>query len=94
VNGTLLYYSEPYFLPMKHKPKVSVVVPTYNCARFLPEALASVLAQTFTYFELIVVGNCSTDNTSEVMKQYLADDRVSKYKNETNIGLANNWNKC
>ena len=79
---------------MSRSPKVSVVVPTYNYARFLDEAIPSVLNQTFTDFELIIVDNCSTDNTDAVVKKYLSDSRVSFYKNETNLGLVGNWNKC
>lgn len=79
---------------MTNSPKVSVLIPTYNYANFLDEAIESVLAQTFTDFELIIVDNCSTDNTSEVVKKYLADKRISFYINETNLGLVGNWNKC
>lgn len=75
-------------------PKVSVVIPTYNYGHFLDETIQSVLDQTFTDFELIIVDNRSTDNTVEVVKKYLADSRVSFYVNETNVGLVGNWNKC
>jgi glycosyltransferase involved in cell wall biosynthesis len=75
-------------------PKVSVLIPTYNYARFLDETIQSVLNQTFTNFELTIVDNCSTDNTEEVVKKYLTDKRVSFYRNETNVGLVGNWNKC
>ena len=79
---------------MKANPKVSVLIPTYNYAHFLDETIQSVLDQTFIDFELVIVDNCSTDNTDEVVKKYLADTRVSFYRNETNIGLVGNWNKC
>jgi glycosyltransferase involved in cell wall biosynthesis len=75
-------------------PKVSVLIPTYNYAHFLDETIQSVLDQTFSDYELIIVDNNSTDNTDEVIAKYLIDRRVRFYKNPTNIGLAGNWNKC
>lgn len=75
-------------------PKVSVLIPTYNYARFLNEAIESVLNQTFTDFELVIVDNNSTDNTKEVVDKYSNDKRLRYYKNETNIGIIGNFNKC
>ncbi len=79
---------------MNISPKVSVLIPTYNYAHYLDETIRSVLDQTFTDFELLIVDNRSTDNTAEVVKKYLGDNRVSFYANEKNVGLVGNWNKC
>jgi glycosyltransferase involved in cell wall biosynthesis len=75
-------------------PKVSVLIPTYNAAAFLDESISSVLNQTFTDFELIIVDNCSIDNSAEVISKYLTDQRTRYYVNDRNIGGIGNFNKC
>jgi glycosyltransferase involved in cell wall biosynthesis len=76
------------------QPKISVLLPTYNYAHYLDQTIPSVLNQSFTDFELIIVDNHSTDDTEAVVKKYLEDPRVSYYKNEKNLGLVGNWNRC
>lgn len=73
---------------MNQVPKFSVVIPTYNRADLLPEAVQSVLKQTFRDFEVIVVDNCSTDNTPEVMKQFEQNGQVRYIRNEQNMERA------
>ncbi len=75
-------------------PKVSVCIPTYNCADYLPLAIESVLNQSFTDFELIVQDDCSEDNTAEVVERYLSDRRLIFETNECNLGEAGNSNFC
>ena len=58
------------------KPRVSVITPTYNRARFIGEAVESVLAQTMPDWELLIVDDGSTDDTREVLAPYLADERI------------------
>lgn len=74
---------------------VSVCIPTYNGSDFLAECLDSVLAQTYTDFEVLVVDNCSTDNSFELAQEYAhRDSRVRVCRNETNLGMVGNWNRC
>ena len=75
-------------------PKISVCIPTYNYAHYISFAVESILSQQFTDFELIIVDDCSKDNTEEIVSRFLCDKRVSFEKNERNLGLVANWNKC
>jgi glycosyltransferase involved in cell wall biosynthesis len=75
-------------------PKVSVLVPTYNYAHFLDETIQSALGQTYRDFELLIVDNCSDDDTAMVVAKYQHDQRVSFHRNEKNLGLVGNWNRC
>lgn len=75
--------------------KVSVLITAFNYGKFLREAIDSVLAQTFEDFELIVVDNCSTDNTVEIVEEYIKKDfRVKLHVNSTNIGMYRNYNQA
>lgn len=67
---------------------VSIIMPSYNTAKFIPETIESVLKQTYTNWELIIVDDCSTDNTDEVVKPFLTDKRIKYLKNEKNSGAA------
>jgi glycosyltransferase involved in cell wall biosynthesis len=65
------------------KDLVSVIMPTYNDAKYLPEAIDDILTQTYENFELIIVNDGSTDNTSEILESYaLKDKRISVYEKE------------
>jgi glycosyltransferase involved in cell wall biosynthesis len=68
-------------------PLLSVTVLNYNYARYLPQCLDSILAQTVTDFELILINDCSTDNSLEVIEQYLADPRIRLVNHVTNRGF-------
>jgi glycosyltransferase involved in cell wall biosynthesis len=72
-------------------PKVSVCVPTYNRAGLLEGCLRSILSQTFRDFELLVLDNCSTDETGDVVLR-LRDDRLRYRRNDRNIGPFPNMN--
>lgn len=67
---------------------ISIVMPSYNTEKYISESINSVLAQTYTNWELIIVDDCSTDNTDEIIKPYLSDERIKYLKNEKNSGAA------
>ena len=69
-------------------PKVSVIIPAYNQDKYLEDALNSVLNQTFTDWDCIVVDDGSTDNTEEIAKKYVKIDNRFKYIYQKNKGLA------
>lgn len=70
-------------------------MPAYNCADFVGIALDSVIAQTYGEWEVIVVDDCSTDNTAEVVKEYITkDSRIKYYRLENNSGAAIARNKA
>ncbi|MCB9134318.1 MAG: glycosyltransferase [Anaerolineales bacterium] len=74
-------------------PRVSIGLAVYNGERYLREAIDSILAQTFTDFELVISDNASTDKTEEICRDYAAkDSRIRYSRNPENIGGANNEN--
>jgi glycosyltransferase involved in cell wall biosynthesis len=78
-----------------HLPKISVCIPTYNYGRYISQAIESVLNQSFTDFELLVVDDSSSDLTDEILLKLSAQDsRVRYFRHETNIGMVENWNYC
>lgn len=79
---------------MANKPLVSVVIPTYNAEEFIQPSLNSILNQTYTNLEVIVIDDCSTDRTVErVCEISRADKRVRVLKNDHNLGIGGNRNK-
>jgi hypothetical protein len=75
-------------------PRVSIGVPVYDGENYLTETLDSVLAQTFTDFELIISDNASTDRTEAICRKYAAQDHRIRYvRNASNLGAARNYNR-
>lgn len=70
---------------MKYKDKVSIIIPTYNRAKLIKKSVDSILNQTYDNIEVIVVDDCSTDNTKEVIKK-IKDERVKYIKLKKNSG--------
>ena len=72
---------------MKKNSNVSIIIPTYNCARLIGRAIQSVLNQTYRDFELIIVDDSSTDNTDKIVKKFQEQDKRVKYiRHEKNRG--------
>ena len=77
------------------EPLVSVLMTAYNREKYIAEAIESVLASTYTNFELIIVDDCSKDKTVEIAKGYsLKDKRIKLYVNEKNLDQFPNRNKA
>lgn len=72
--------------------KVSVVMSVYNGEKYIRETIESVLSQTFTDFEFIILDNGSSDKSSDIINSY-KDDRIKFIQNEKNLGLAESLNK-
>jgi glycosyltransferase involved in cell wall biosynthesis len=76
-------------------PIISVLMTAYNQEKYISEAIESVLASTFKDFELIIVDDCSKDNTVEIARKYEElDSRIKVYINEDNLGDYPNRNKA
>lgn len=74
-------------------PLVSICLPTYNYAHYLPEAISSCLGQSYGSVEVVVVDDASTDNSREVINSF-ADPRIRFEENAKRLGLAGNWNRA
>ena len=73
---------------------VSIIMPSYNTAQYISQSIQSVLAQTYLNWELIIVDDCSTDNTENVVSVFLNDNRIKFLKNERNSGAAVSRNRA
>jgi len=76
-------------------PKVSVCIPTFNGEKFIREAIKSIQNQDYTDLEIVIVDNCSNDNTRFTIKKIMDKfENILFFENKQNIGLAENLNKC
>lgn len=75
------------------EPLVSVCIPAYNNAAYIKETIDSVLNQTYQNIELIICDDKSKDDTVAVIES-IGDSRIKLYKNEQNLGMSGNWNRC
>ena len=73
---------------------VSIIMPSYNTSKFIVQTIESVQAQTYSNWELLIVDDCSTDNTDDTVKPFLSDRRIHYLKNEKNSGAAVSRNRA
>jgi len=94
--GDFLLLSIPtlsvFFIYEVFMARISVIMPVYNGEKYLKEAIDSILHQTFDDFELIVINDCSSDSTEEIIQSY-DDCRIRYIKNEKNSGVAATLNR-
>lgn len=76
------------------KPKISVVIPAYNCEKYIKKCLDSILGQSFQDFEILVINDGSKDRTGEIAKRYEAKDRRVRYIEQENMGAGLTRNKA
>ena len=77
------------------RPDISVIMSVYNGETYLEEAIESVINQTFQNWELIVINDCSTDRTAEILESFaLRDERIKVHTNEVNLKLPSYHNKA
>jgi hypothetical protein len=80
---------------MYTKPRICFGMTLYNNAKYLPEAIESLLNQTYSDFHLVAVDDCSTDETEELMRKYAAQDkRISYFRNDEWSGMITTWRKA
>lgn len=75
------------------QPVISIILPAYNAARYIEQTINSLLLQTFTDFELLIIDDGSTDNTISIINSF-TDSRIRLVKNEHNLGLVKTLNKA
>ena len=77
------------------KPDISVIMSVYNGETYLKEAIESVINQTFRKWELIIINDCSTDSTGDILAEFsLKDERIKVHTNEVNLKLPSSLNKA
>ena len=68
-------------------PKISIIIPAYNTEKYIEKCLNSIISQTYKNFEVVIVDDCSTDNTLSIVQNYASkDDRIKVYQNDNNLG--------
>lgn len=76
---------------MKQNLIISVLLPTFNCDKYIREAINSILDQTYKFFELLIIDGGSDDNTLKIIEEY-SDERIKLFKNPTGLNLIDSLN--
>jgi glycosyltransferase involved in cell wall biosynthesis len=80
-------------MPPSSEPLVSVVTPVYNGGKYLAQCIESVLSQTYSNWEYIIVNNCSTDDSLEIAKRFAAEEpRIRVFDNREHLKWVASWN--
>lgn len=77
---------------MKTNPLISIITPVYNAEKYIRDCIESVLRQTYTNWEMILVDDCSQDNSVNIIEEYMSDGRIKLFKNKKNSGPASSRN--
>jgi glycosyltransferase involved in cell wall biosynthesis len=92
-SSLLGHDSDSQSLDSQSRPAISIGMPVYNAASYLREAIDSILAQTYTDFEIIISDNASTDETEAICRDYeKRDARISYVRQQENVGATGNFN--
>ncbi|MBA2857947.1 glycosyltransferase involved in cell wall biosynthesis [Methanococcus maripaludis] len=79
---------------IENNPTVSVIMPNYNNEKYLPEAIESIVKQTYENFEFIIIDDCSTDDSWDIIQNYAKkDNRIKAFKNEHNLKIVKTRNR-
>ena len=73
---------------MQNRSLVSIITPCYNAEQFIRETIESVIAQTYTDWEMIIIDDCSTDNSADIIKEFKSRDSRIKYLKTEKVRLA------
>ena len=74
-------------------PEITVFIPTFNCSSFIAECIESIQQQSFTGWQILLLDDCSTDDTFKIAQTFASkDNRIKVSQNEKNLGMMGNWN--
>ena len=76
------------------KPLISIIMPVYNAADYLKAAIQSILSQTYSHWELIIIDDASTDSTPKILKSFSRNSKIKIFKNSRNLGVAASLNRA